>query len=77
MFCNSIKKLEAIDGAAILYDLHKKNPDPLGGDNFLVPDSFFPIGLKLFNAIEELYIEGIEPEKVAIRTFKLRNNLIN
>jgi len=56
---NSSRKLESIDAVAILYDIHKNSPNPLGSKSFLTPDTFFPIGLKIYSDIEELYIEGI------------------
>ncbi len=55
------RKLETIDAVAILYDIQKKSSRPLGGDNFLTPDNFFPVGLKIYKDIEELYIEKINP----------------
>lgn len=55
------RKLETIDAVAILYDIQKKSSSPLGGDNFLTPDNFFPVGLKIYKDIEELYIEKINP----------------
>lgn len=58
------RKLETIDAVAILYDIQKKLLQPLGGKNFLSPDTFFPIGLKIYRDIEELYIEGIQPVMV-------------
>ena len=58
------KKLEPIDSVAILFKLHKMASKPLGGNSFITADSFFPIGLKIFNAVEELYIEGTEPRRV-------------
>ena len=58
------KRLEAIDAVAILYDLQRKAPKTLGGENFISPDAFFPIGLKVYSDIEELYIEGVSPAKL-------------
>lgn len=58
------RKIEAIDSVAILYELHKKAKKPVGGESFMSPDSFFPLGLKIYEAIEELYIEEVEPRKV-------------
>jgi ATP-dependent helicase/nuclease subunit B len=55
------RKIETLDAVAILFDLQKKSLRPLGGKNFLSPDTFFPIGLKIYHDIEELYIEGIQP----------------
>lgn len=53
------KQLETIDAVAILYDIHRSSPNPIGKTHFMTPDSFFPIGLKIFRDIEELYIENI------------------
>lgn len=58
------RKLEAIDGISILYAIHLASPDLLGKGSFLTPDTFFPVGMKLYNDLEELYIEGISPQKV-------------
>ena len=58
------RKLETIDAVSILYDIHKKAENPLGKDGFITPDSFFPIGLKIYRDIEELYIEGTKPHQV-------------
>jgi len=57
-------KLEAMDAIALLYDLHKRSRDPLGGDHFMTPDSFFPLGMKIYMDIEELLIEGAPPKNV-------------
>ena len=54
------RKLDGIDAVALLYEIHRKSPNPLGKGSFMTPDSFFPIGLKLYRDIEELYIEGID-----------------
>lgn len=54
------RKLESLDAVSLLYHLHRKAPAPLGGGSFMTPDSFFPIGLKIYRDIEELYIEGID-----------------
>lgn len=54
------RKLEGIDAVSLLYDIHKKALNPLGGGSFMTPDSFFPIGLKIYHDVEELYIEGID-----------------
>ncbi len=58
------RKLESIDAVAILYEIHKRSSDPIGERSFLDPDTFFPIGLKLFNDLEELYIEDVLPRMV-------------
>jgi CRISPR/Cas system-associated exonuclease Cas4 (RecB family) len=58
------RKIEAIDAISILYGIHAASPDHLGRKSFLTPDTFFPIGMKLYHDLEELYIEGILPKKV-------------
>jgi len=58
------KKIEPIDAISILYEIHTASPEHLGKNSFLTPDSFFPVGMKIYNDLEELYIEGIPPKKV-------------
>ncbi len=58
------RKIETIDAIAILYDIHRKSLHPLGGDSFQTPDSFFPIGLKIYRDLEELFIEGVKPAMI-------------
>ncbi len=58
------RRLEAIDAISILYTIHAASPENLGRKSFLTPDTFFPVGMKLYNDLEELHIEGVPPEKV-------------
>jgi ATP-dependent helicase/nuclease subunit B len=58
------RKLEAIDAISILYSIHAASPEHLGRRSFLSPDTFFPVGMKLYSDLEELTIEGISPQKV-------------
>src|SRR4030043_1835577 len=58
------RKLEAIDAISILYTIHAASPEHLGRKSFLTPDTFFPVGMKLYNDLEELYIEGVPSKKV-------------
>jgi len=58
------RKLDTIDAVSILFDIHRKAKDRLGGDSFITPDSFFPIGLKIYRDIEELCIEDVRSYKV-------------
>jgi len=58
------RKIETIDAIAILYDIHRQSLHPLGGDSFQTPDSFFPIGLKIYRDLEELFIEGVKPAMI-------------
>jgi ATP-dependent helicase/nuclease subunit B len=59
-----VKDVETVDAIAILYQIHRSATEPLGGERFLTLDSFFPLGIKLFADIEELYIEGVLPATV-------------
>ncbi|MEW6586478.1 MAG: hypothetical protein AB1442_12820, partial [Nitrospirota bacterium] len=56
--------METIDAVSILYEIHRNTPNPMGGDNFLDPDNFFPLGLKLYRDVEELHIECVPAGKV-------------
>jgi CRISPR/Cas system-associated exonuclease Cas4 (RecB family) len=58
------RKLEAIDAISILYNLHTASPEHLGKKSFLTPDTFFPVGMRLYNDLEELFIEGVLSKKV-------------
>jgi ATP-dependent helicase/nuclease subunit B len=58
------RKLEAIDAISILYTIHVASPEHLGKKSFLTPDTFFPVGMKLYNDFEELYIEGMSSKRV-------------
>ena len=58
------RKLEGLDAVALLYEIHRKASNPLGKGSFMTPDSFFPIGLKIYRDLEELCIEGVEHNRV-------------
>jgi len=58
------RKIEPIDAISILYEIHTTSPEHLGKNSFLTPDTFFPVGMKIYNDLEELYIEGVSPKKV-------------
>ncbi len=58
------RRLEPMDAVAILYDLQRRAPKAIGGQNFMSPDAFFPVGLKIYSDLEELYIEGVSPVKL-------------
>jgi ATP-dependent helicase/nuclease subunit B len=63
-------KLETVDAVAILYEIHKRSPAPLGGGGFMTPDSFFSLGLRIYRDIEELTIEGVSPRLLGeVETF--------
>ncbi|MEO5359978.1 MAG: PD-(D/E)XK nuclease family protein [Nitrospirota bacterium] len=57
------RKAETIDAAAILYNIHRRNP--IGADSsFISADTFFPLGLKLYRDFEEFCIEKIPFKKI-------------
>lgn len=51
---NQDRPADPIDSVSILYQLHRTQPEPLGGKAFLSLDEFFPLGLKLYQDLEEL-----------------------
>ncbi|MDH4069073.1 MAG: hypothetical protein OEV30_01485, partial [Ignavibacteria bacterium] len=53
---HSTRRIDSIDAAAILFDLHGAVPDRIGGDQFNSLDSFLPLGLRLFEELEELVL---------------------
>lgn len=58
---NRCKGLETIDATVILYEIHKQAYDGIGSGGFPTFDAFFPVGLKIYQALEELFIEGVTP----------------
>jgi CRISPR/Cas system-associated exonuclease Cas4 (RecB family) len=55
--------LEPIDAVAILYKINEGFKSPFG-KTAMSPDEFFPLGLRIFNDLEELYIECVPPLKI-------------
>ena len=60
-----LPRLELLDAVAILYDIQVTAPRPLGGTGFMTLDSFFPLGTRIYNDLEELFIEGVPARSVA------------
>jgi hypothetical protein len=54
--------LEPIDAITLLYQIHSELKERLGGDYFSSLDTFVPIGLKLFDELEELRLANL-PER--------------
>ncbi len=50
-----------LDAIGILYEEHCAMPDRIGGDGFVHLEAFFPLGLRLFDALEELKLHTIAP----------------
>ena len=59
------RPLDVLDAAAILFEIHTSAPGRLGGDHFLTADRFFPLGVKLFNDLEELRAASLGAEEIA------------
>ncbi len=58
------KSMETVDAVAVLYEIHRSAPIPLGGESFLTLDSFFSLGVKIYRDVEELLIEGVPASMV-------------
>ncbi|MBF0472355.1 MAG: PD-(D/E)XK nuclease family protein [Nitrospirae bacterium] len=60
------RKLEPIDAVAILYKINQgiSNYGQPFGKSGMSPDEFFQLGQRIFDDIEELYIECVEPLKI-------------
>jgi ATP-dependent helicase/nuclease subunit B len=55
-----LRKLEAIDAVAFLFDLHRTMERPIGGEGFLSLETFLSLGLRIFRDLEELVIEDVD-----------------
>ena len=56
--------LEPLDAVAILFELHRKARDRFGGEHFTRLDDFLPLGIKLFDEMEELKVAGCSAKLV-------------
>ncbi|OGD30140.1 MAG: hypothetical protein A2Y56_09910 [Candidatus Aminicenantes bacterium RBG_13_63_10] len=56
------RDIGVLDAAAMLFSLHRSAPDRLGRNHFLTADHFFPLGVKLWNDLEELQAAGLTAE---------------
>jgi ATP-dependent helicase/nuclease subunit B len=59
-----LKRLEAIDAVALLFQIHKNMKEPLGGSNFATLDAFLPVGFKLFGELEELRVANLSDNTI-------------
>jgi hypothetical protein len=48
------KMTGTFDAVALLHDIHIRGTYRMGGESFIEPDSFFPLGVKLYSDLEEL-----------------------
>ncbi len=51
-----------LDAVGLLYDLHLSMTDRIGGEKFNRLDAFLPLGLRLYDALEELSMHEVSPE---------------
>ena len=58
------RPLDILDAVAILFEIHTSAPGRLGGEHFLSADRFFPLGVKLFNDLEELHAASLREEEL-------------
>lgn len=58
------RPLDILDAVAILFEIHTSAPGRLGGEHFLSADRFFPLGVKLFNDLEELHAAFLRGEEL-------------
>lgn len=54
--------IDVLDAVAILLEIHRSAPSRLGGDHFVNADRFFPLGIKIFNDLEELTLGAVGEE---------------
>ena len=53
-----------LDAVALLWDIHRSAPGRMGQEHFLSADHFFPLGVKLWNDLEELMAADFTPESL-------------
>lgn len=61
----SLPLARPIDAVALLHDVQLADRRPLGGSAFMSLDAFLPLGMRIFDAVEELLIECVDPSAVA------------
>jgi ATP-dependent helicase/nuclease subunit B len=68
------RRIDALDAVALLFDLHRSAPDRLGREGFLSADHFFPLGIKLWNDLEELTAAGLAPDEILSKEALVQEN---
>ena len=56
------RPIDILDAVALLFEIHTGASGRLGGPHFLSADRFFPLGVKLFNDLEELTAASVRGE---------------
>ena len=60
----AMRPIEPVDAVALLYEIHLEDAHRLGGGHFVTLDSFLPLGLKIFQELEELSMAGLPVRSV-------------
>lgn len=63
--------IDPLDAASILYEIHSRRTDRLGGTHFETFDEFLPLGLRLFDELEELLLAGADVQSIAAQVGSL------
>ncbi|MBF0566066.1 MAG: PD-(D/E)XK nuclease family protein [Nitrospirae bacterium] len=58
------RKIEVLDAIAVLHGMHLSSSWPIGGGSFMALDDFFHLGVPLYHALEELYVEMVPQSSV-------------
>ena len=61
----NLKKMETVDAVAVLYEIHREGSARMGSFHFETLERFYPLGARIFRDLEELLIEGIDPDRIA------------
>jgi ATP-dependent helicase/nuclease subunit B len=59
------RPLDVLDAVALLFEIHTGAPGRLGRGHFLSADRFFPLGVKLYNDLEEINAAAVRREDLA------------
>jgi CRISPR/Cas system-associated exonuclease Cas4 (RecB family) len=65
---SSVRAIDQLDGASILFDIHRSMSERIGGEHFLQLERFLPLGLRLFSELEELTLSMAPPALVREKT---------
>ncbi len=58
------RSIDVLDAVAILLDIQRSAPAHLGREHFLTADHFFPLGVKLYQDLEELTAAGVTGDQL-------------
>ena len=58
------RELQQVDAVALLHEIYLRSPERFGGASFDELDAFLPLGLRLFNELEELKMAHLPAHKV-------------